>query len=131
MKKDKNSAKKVRIKEIVRSNLERMGTADINEIIEILRPHYDFNVSRLIERELRTRARRVMGSFRDECGVRIYFSDNEGRYINIDNADNIEDLNKVRLQLHKKYSGLSAALKKVRKLAEAIQQKFGKQQKYY
>ena len=116
--------KRVQIKEIVRANLERMGTADIDEIIEIIRPHYEFDYEKLAERELRNKARRVMGSFKDDKNVRVYFSDNTGRYINIENTDSLEDLGKINKQLYKKYSGLSAALKKVRKITLAFRRRF-------
>ena len=61
-----------KIMEIVRSNIERMGSLSINEIIEIIRSHYDFDVQELIEAELRREARRIIDSIRDTQDESIY-----------------------------------------------------------
>ena len=72
-----------KIKQIVQSNLERMGTLSINEIIEIIRPHYVFDVQKLIEAELRREARRIIRSFRDVNGNMIYRLDRNGNINNM------------------------------------------------
>ena len=60
------------VTEIVKSNLERMGSLSLNEIVEIIRPHCDFDVDTLIEAELRREARRVIDSIKDTQDERIY-----------------------------------------------------------
>jgi DNA topoisomerase VI subunit B len=47
----KNS--KTTIKKIVKSNFERMGNLTIDELIEVIRPHYKFDRNKLVESELR------------------------------------------------------------------------------
>jgi len=60
------------VTEIVKSNLERMGSLSLNEIVEIIRPYYDFDVQGLIEAELRREARRIIDSIKDSQDERIY-----------------------------------------------------------
>ena len=70
------------MKQIVKSNLERMGSLSLDEITEIIRPHCDFNVHRLIEAELRREARRIIGSFMDANGAKIYCADSGSKVKN-------------------------------------------------
>jgi hypothetical protein len=112
------------IKNVVEANLENMEKPEITDIIELIRPFCRWDESDLIERELKSKARYIMRSFRDENGVRTYYSGNDGVYINIEKTTDLSDLDKVNIQLEKKYSGLSAALKKVRARVTGIISKY-------
>ena len=63
---------------IVKSNFERMGSLSLDEVIEIIRPHYEFDVHKLIEAELRRETRRIIGSIKDANGKRVYYIDRFG-----------------------------------------------------
>ena len=67
-----------KLKEIVQLNLGYMGSLSLDETIEIIRPHCEFNVHKLIEAELRREARRIIGSFKDTDGNKIYCIDRSG-----------------------------------------------------
>lgn len=101
------------IKEIVREFLKYKEKPTINDIVEIISPHYKFTKEALVQRELTKKARYIMRSFKDENGVGIYFSDDQGFYINVDKTDKVVDLYNVNRQLNKKYTGLSGTIKKV------------------
>jgi hypothetical protein len=118
--------RKTTIKEIVKSNIDRMGNLTVDELIELLRPHYIFDKNKLVELELRRKVYGIMGSFKDENGARIYYSDNAGNYIDVKNTRDLDDLGKVKKQLFGKYSGLLTALKKVRKYMQTIRKNSGK-----
>ena len=72
-----------KIKEIVKSNLERMGSLSINEIIEIIRPYYEYDIHQLVEMEMRRAALRIVGCIRDTKDERIYYLDDNGNIKNI------------------------------------------------
>ena len=104
---------KKNIREIVEEYLEYAERPTIDEIVDIIRPHYRFTKQQLIERELLKKARYIMRSFKDDNGVRTYFSNNDGIYINVENTDDMDDLQKVNKQLNRKMTGLTGAIKKV------------------
>jgi len=112
------------IKEIVGEKLRHMEKPELSDIIEIIRPFYAWKKDYLVERELKKKARAIMRSFKDENGVRTYFSGNDGVYINVEKSSDLDDLNKVNIQLKKKYNGLYAALEKVRKRIARIVNKY-------
>ena len=108
------------IKNIVEENIKRMEKVQISDVMEIIRPLYAINPSELVERELKTKARYIINSFKDRDGVRIFYSDNEGAYINIEQSKDVEDLSKVHKQLSIKYSGIVTAMKKVKARIKTI-----------
>ena len=105
--------RKHKIKEIVGEYLEYMEKPTVYEIAEIIRPHYKFTKAELVDRELIKKARYIMRTFKDENGVRTYFADDTGAYINVETTYDLDDLYNVNAQLNRKYSGLTAAIKKV------------------
>ena len=112
------------IREIVEENLRHMNKPEIVDIVEIIRPFYAWQPKELIERELRNKARYIMSTFKDDQKVRTYFLDNGGVYINVEKSTDLADLDKVNRQLSKKYSGLSAALDKVRNRIRGVINKY-------
>ena len=102
------------VREIVAKNLEKIDRPKLEDIIEIIRPHYIFTKDQLMERELKNRARYIMRSFKDAKKVRTYFLNNNGAYINIEKSTDLGDLEKVDTQLSVKYTGILSAIEKVR-----------------
>lgn len=102
------------IKAIVEENLNHMEKPKLSDIVNLIRPFCKYTKSQLIERELKNKARYIMRQYKDKNGVRTYFLDNEGVYINIERNDELTDLSKVESQLNVKYSGISMALEKVK-----------------
>jgi len=117
--------KKHRLRDIVEEYLEYTEKPTIDKIVNIIRPHYKFNKSELVERELTKKARYVMRTFKDENGVRTFYSDDTGAYINIETTTDLDDLYKVNAQLNRKYSGLNGAIKKVTGKFMVLAMKFG------
>jgi len=112
------------IKSVVEENINRMEKIQISDVIEIIRPLYTFTPAELIERELKSKARYILKSFKDNDGVRIFFADSEGTYINVEKSEDVEDLNKVKRQLSIKHSGINFAMKKVKTRLKELMPKF-------
>ena len=115
-----NNCDTAAIKKIVEDNVKRMEKVELTEIVEMIRPLHTFEYEELLEKELKHKARYIMRSFRDDDGVRVYFSDSEGVYINVEKSENLDDLSKIKMQLAVKYSGIYSALKKVRAKIKTI-----------
>lgn len=112
--KNGNKFSEKEIRKIVKAKLKHMERPELSDIVEIIRPFYKWKKDYLLERELKRKARVIMSSFKDENGVRTYFSQNRGSYINIEKSTDLDDLNKVSVQLKPKYAGLSKSIEKVR-----------------
>jgi hypothetical protein len=97
----------------------------VGDIVEAIRPFYAWNKSELVERELKNKARYIVGTFRDEKKIRTYFLDNSGVYINVEKSTDLADMDKVNRQLGRKYSGLSGALAKVENRICSVIEKYG------
>lgn len=116
----------MKAKKIVAEHLEHMENPHITDIIALIHPLYDFDAHDLINKELKRKARYIMSTFKDSKKVRIYFSDNDGVYINVDKTQDLVELSKINRQLSVKYSGLNAAIKKVQGRIEKIVGRFKK-----
>jgi len=112
------------VKTIVAENLKRMEKPCLTDIVNIIRPFYAFERDALVEQELKRKARYIMSRFRDEKNIRIYFSDSNGAYVNVDGNADLVDLSKVHRQLSVKYSGLTSAMHKIQAKITKIVQKF-------
>lgn len=95
-------------------------TPNINkeEVIELVKTYDDtVDIERLIDREYKAKATRLMATFRDEHGVRDVFTikNNEdlSEYVNITRSKEIEDLTKVKNRLESNIRGNSISLLKV------------------
>jgi hypothetical protein len=126
MKKDNRKRKNhsAVIKEIVEEILKRRERVELADIVDIIRPLYTFKKADLVEKELKSKARYIMRSIKDGKGIRTFFADEEGVYINVEKSTDLVDLSKVNRQINRKYSGIVAAMDKVRRRIQKITQKF-------
>ena len=118
----RESNKKAR--ETVEENLKYIDKPELCEIVDMIRPYYSFTKEQLMERELRNKARYIMSSFKDGEKIRTYYLNNDGVYINIEKSTDLGDLDKVDIQLSAKYSGLTAAISKVRNRIDGVIDRF-------
>lgn len=100
------------------------GQITTDDVVELLRPHYIFNIRKLREQALRRTANNLMATYRDSKGVRTCFSckDDEGnsRYLNIETTTDLKALKDIEVQLNKKYKGLDISKKKVQKRRQEL-----------
>ena len=119
----KNNTTKT-IKEIVAKYLEYTERPTLQDIMNLIQPFYSFDEESLVTKELKSKARYIISTFRDKSGIRTYFSDDSGVYINIETSRDLVDLSKVNRQLNRKYAGINAAISKLRKKITKLVKKF-------
>nr|WP_321026475.1 hypothetical protein [Clostridium neonatale] len=100
------------------------GEITTEQIIELIRPHYIFDIRKLREQALRRTANSIMATYKDKKGIRTCFNckDDEGKskYFNIETTTDKRALSNIETQLNKKYKGLNISMKKVKKRREEL-----------
>jgi hypothetical protein len=109
MSKDKDA----KLKAIVFTEYEKNPNISAEELSEIIKPHIEYDTKDLINRELKRQVRRIISSIKDDDGVRVYFSNGRGNFVNVDTTTNMDELQKVELQIYKKLVGTTKSYKKV------------------
>jgi hypothetical protein len=107
-----------KIKEAILDIMEDNPNIGKEEVIELIKTYDDsISIEKLIEKEYKAKATRLMSSFKDERGIRDIFSirDDEdlSTYINIARSKELEDLNKVKKRLEGNIRGNRVSLWKV------------------
>jgi len=111
LKKDINN----KLKDVIKTKMDEMdGKIPFEEAKELIRPHFMYDTSKLIEKALEAKTRSIIRTLRDADGVRIAFSNDESMYIDIGKTLDMEDLVGIEQQLRRKLNGLKKALKKIR-----------------
>lgn len=103
-------------RDYIEEQVHDRGEITTEEVMEMVRPHFLFDPESALEQQIRRVAHRIMASVRAEDNTRICFAikrDAESTYVNVENTTSVEDLDKVRAQLGRKYDGLNRSLKKV------------------
>lgn len=99
--------------------MDLYGELSTEDLIEIIRPHCDFNIPHMVEMSLKRKANQMMQRKKDASGIRRYFACPD-KYINVEVTKSIEDLSMVEAQLDKQRMGLDASINKVRNLKRKI-----------
>ena len=103
-------------KKYIENQIYSRGEITTEEVMDIVRPHFMFDMLSAREQQIRRVAHRIMSAVRADDGTRTCFAVNKGgesTYVNVENTTSIEDLDKVKAQLGNKYDGLNRSLKKV------------------
>ena len=112
--------------EFIMEQIRENGEMTPEDIMELIRPHYLFDIPKIMEQTLRRKANQLMSQVRDENGVRTVFNckvDGISKYVNVDTCDNIMSLKSVEAQLGEKLKGLSISKAKAsRRCAEVAGQ---------
>lgn len=110
--------------------LEQIGELDEvtkENVIELIRAHYFFDIESLKEQELGRAANRLIAKHKDDNGIRSFFNckndDGSSNYINVDKTKDLKALENIDKQLTNKYKGLNESRKKInRKQKELLGQ---------
>lgn len=109
-------------KEMIYQKIHEAGEMSRDEIVELIRPHYDFDKQIAKEQALRRKAQQIMTSIRDEYGARTVFNckvDGVSKYVNIDTSKDVTSLRSIDRQLTEKLEGLKiSSAKASRRRAE-------------
>jgi hypothetical protein len=96
------------IRELVSDN----PSMSIDDVMNIIRPHYLFDPQLAMEKEIRQLANRTVASVKDEKGIRRAFA-YKGRYVNVEKETNIEVISGIRERQEKLYIGTGLSLDKL------------------
>ncbi len=112
----------------IKDQIRALGFTTVDDVAQLVAPHYSFDPIKAREREIKAHARRMLASVRDEDGKRAVLAvkNSPGRYINIDNCKDAVDVQRVLEQLMDKRDGLNISIRKgMRRYGElAGQRKF-------
>lgn len=111
-----NLAKETR--EAILEQMDELGEITTEDIMELIRPYYMFDIRKLRNQALRRAASSLMRSYKDDKGVRncYSFTNKEGKssYVDINKTNDLKALGNIELQLNKRYKGLNASKKKIK-----------------
>lgn len=105
-------------KEYIVSQIREHGEVSTESVMELIRPHYQFDPLAAKEHLIRRTAHSVMRSIKDVDGTRTCFAckDNERNslYVNIETSTDRKKLLEVEEQLKLKLSGLETSYQKTK-----------------
>lgn len=99
-----------RARDFIMQQIRENGEMTTEEIVELIRPHYIFDIPKIMEQALRRKANQLMAQVHDEQGVRTVFNcivDGVSKYVNVDTCNNLTSIKSVEAQLDEKLKGLT------------------------
>jgi hypothetical protein len=94
-----------------------------DDLIEMIRPHYVADYTKLVEQDLNRIANNIAASVRDENGARCIFSiESEGKnvLVNVDKSEDIQDLRSVYKDLINGRDSRECSIRKVFKRGQEV-----------
>mgnify|MGYP000930057838 FL=1 len=101
-------------REAILQQMDELGEITTDAVMELIRPHYIFDIKKLRNQALRRTANSLMGRYKDDKGIRTclnYKDAGVSKYVNVDKTKNLKALENIEAQLNKKYKGLNASKK--------------------
>lgn len=106
-----------RAKQVVLDLIGELPEITVDNIMDLARPHFFFDMGIAREQALRRYSNGLMQKFRDETGARVFFQCNDdsgsSKYVNTEKTDSIPDLDKIDDKLGKQIVGISKSRKKI------------------
>ncbi|OAA90815.1 hypothetical protein [Clostridium coskatii] len=104
-------------REVILEQMDELGEITTDAVMELIRPHYIFDIKKLRNQALRRTANSLMRRYKDDKGIRTCFNykdDGVSKYVNVDKTKNLNALEAIESQLNKKYKGLNESKKKIK-----------------
>jgi len=105
--------------------LRSVDEMPVEQVIEIVRPHFIFDAVKAREQSLRRTSLNIVRSLKDDNGTRQWYvnKDENGvsEVVNVEKTSDEQALINIMDSLKKKLDGLEASYKKVRKRRREIQ----------
>ena len=101
-------------REAILQQMDELGEITTDAVMELIRPHYIFDIKKLRNQALRRTANSLMRRYKDDKGIRTclnYKDAGVSKYVNVDKTKNLKALENIKAQLNKKYKGLNASKK--------------------
>ncbi|MBV4445339.1 hypothetical protein KM799_02400 [Clostridium tyrobutyricum] len=103
-------------RESILQQMDELGEITTDAVMELIRPHYIFDIKKLRNQALRRTANNLMRKYKDDKGIRTCFNYKDNgisKYVNVDKTKDLKALENIEIQLNKKYKGLNVSKKKV------------------
>lgn len=104
-------------REAILEQMDELGEITTDAVMELIRPHYIFDIKKLRNQALRRTANSLMRRYKDDKGIRTCFNykdDGVSKYVNVDKTKDLKALESIESQLNKKYKGLNESKKKIK-----------------
>ena len=96
--------------------IREYGCMSTDDMIELVRPHYDFDPRTAREREIRRYVGAIVRNMRDDQGTRVAFLEKtNSEIVNIDTCKDAAKITAVTQQLHKQAAGSFRSYRKAAK----------------
>jgi hypothetical protein len=113
-------------KEVLKEIAIEIGLCKSKDACDLLRPHIEYDLEVLKEKELRQQANRIFAGIRDKNKERSCLNykdkDGESTFVNVDTTEDKDALAGVRLQIDKKYTGIKKTRNKVNRRQKHLNQ---------
>jgi len=104
-----------KLKDIIQEAMsENGGKIGIDDAVELLRPHFEYDPDRSYETALKNKTRAVINSITGDDGARSCYANTGGLYLNIEMVDDPGEMAKIMKQVIAKLKGIVEAYKKIR-----------------
>ncbi|MBV4427117.1 hypothetical protein [Clostridium tyrobutyricum] len=103
-------------RESILQQMDELGEITTDAVMELIRPHYIFDIKKLRNQALKRTANNLMRKYKDDKGIRTCFNYKDNgisKYVNVDKTKDLKALENIEIQLNKKYKGLNVSKKKV------------------
>ena len=104
-------------REAILEQMDELGEITTDAVMELIKPHYIFDIKKLRNQALRRTANSLMRRYKDDKGLRTCFNykdDCVSKYVNVDKTKDLKALESIESQLNKKYKGLNESKKKIK-----------------
>lgn len=104
--------------EMIYQKMYDSGEMEREELIDLITPHFIFDVSSAKRRDILQLANRMMARVKDDKGVRTVFAcnvDGLHKYVDIDKSQDLTALRSVEGQLTEKLNGLETSSAKAKR----------------
>lgn len=103
-----------RAEEIILARMEEYREMEIEEIMDLIRPHIIFDSAIAREQAVRRKAHTLAAKRKDEKGVRCHFAHN-GKYVDIERTTDIEALDSIIDRNEKAHYKLNEDVRKAKR----------------
>lgn len=104
-------------REVILNKIGELDEVTKENVIDLIRAHYFFDIESLKEQELGRAANRLIAQHKDDNGIRSFFNckndDGSSNYVNVDKTKDLKALKNIDKLLTNKYKGINESKKKV------------------
>lgn len=114
---ENHSSLEKKAREAILEQMDELGEITTDAVMELIKPHYIFDIKKLRNQALRRTANSLMRRYKDDKGLRTCFNykdDGVSKYVNVDKTKDLKALESIESQLNKKYKGLNESKKKIK-----------------